>query len=60
MQAEAYISLVKRRKTMNIRQKLKEYAAARKAMRELQALDDHTLADLGISRSQIRAAVLGQ
>ncbi|CAN7502348.1 DUF1127 domain-containing protein [Metarhizobium album] len=45
---------------MNIRQKIKEYAAARKAMRELQALDDHTLADLGISRSQIRAAVLGQ
>ncbi|QRM54415.1 DUF1127 domain-containing protein [Sinorhizobium sp. BG8] len=45
---------------MNIRQKIVEYAKLRKAVRELQSMDDHVLSDLGISRSQIRAAVYGR
>lgn len=45
---------------MTIRQKIKDFAARRRAIRELNMLDDHTLADIGISRSQIRSAVTGQ
>ena len=45
---------------MNIRQKIKDFTARRKAIRELHMLDDHTLADIGISRSQIRSAVVGR
>ncbi|MGF9563580.1 DUF1127 domain-containing protein [Neorhizobium sp. JUb45] len=44
---------------MRIAEKLKNYAANRRAMRELDQLDDRALHDLGISRSTIRAAVLG-
>jgi len=44
---------------MNIRQKLREYAAHRRAIRELSALDDRHLSDLGISRSHIAHAVRG-
>lgn len=44
---------------MNVFAKLKKNAAERRAARELNALDDRALADLGISRSNIRAAVSG-
>ena len=44
---------------MNIFAKLKKSAAERRAVRELGALDDRALQDLGISRSNIRAAVKG-
>ncbi|HSX73555.1 MAG TPA: DUF1127 domain-containing protein [Shinella sp.] len=44
---------------MNVFAKLKKYAADRRAVRELGALDDRTLQDLGISRSHIRSAVAG-
>lgn len=45
---------------MNIRQKIRNYVENRRAMQELQSLSDHALSDIGISRSQIRTAVLGQ
>ncbi len=45
---------------MNIGKKIVEYSRMRKAIRELYALDDHALADIGISRSQIRSAVRGK
>jgi uncharacterized protein YjiS (DUF1127 family) len=45
---------------MKIRQKIVEYAKLRRAVRELSALDDHALSDIGLSRSQIQAAVYGR
>lgn len=45
---------------MNIRKKIAEYARMRKAMRDLHALDDYALSDIGISRSQISSAVRGK
>ncbi|MQW85361.1 DUF1127 domain-containing protein [Sinorhizobium saheli] len=45
---------------MKIRQKIMEYAKMRRAVRELSALNDHALRDIGISRSQIHAAVYGR
>ncbi|AHK43011.1 MULTISPECIES: DUF1127 domain-containing protein [Sinorhizobium/Ensifer group] len=45
---------------MKIRQKIVEYAKMRRAIRELNSLDDHALSDIGISRSQIQAAVYGR
>jgi uncharacterized protein YjiS (DUF1127 family) len=45
---------------MNIRSKIKNYVENRRAVRELQSLSDHALSDIGISRSQIRTAVLGR
>ncbi|ASY64976.1 hypothetical protein SJ05684_c35610 [Sinorhizobium sojae CCBAU 05684] len=45
---------------MKIRQKIMEYATKRRAIRELNALDDHALSDIGLSRSQIHAAVYGR
>jgi uncharacterized protein YjiS (DUF1127 family) len=45
--------------TMNIFAKLKKNVADRRAMRELSALDDRALQDLGISRSNIQSAVKG-
>ncbi|WP_065285016.1 DUF1127 domain-containing protein [Ensifer aridi] len=45
---------------MKIRRKIMEYAQMRRAVRELRALDDHALRDIGISRSQIQAAVYGR
>ncbi|GCA48171.1 MULTISPECIES: DUF1127 domain-containing protein [Sinorhizobium] len=45
---------------MKIRQKITEYVKMRRAVRELNALDDHALSDIGISRSQIQAAVFGR
>ncbi|NLS01320.1 DUF1127 domain-containing protein [Rhizobium sp. P38BS-XIX] len=44
---------------MRMFDKLKQYAENRRAIRELGALDDHALQDLGLSRSRIRSAVLG-
>ncbi|MFB2552674.1 DUF1127 domain-containing protein [Ensifer soli] len=44
---------------MNIRQKISQYASQRRAVRELSALTDRELSDIGLSRSQIRAAVYG-
>lgn len=44
---------------MNIFTKLKKFAAERRAVQELGALDDRALQDLGISRSHIRSAVAG-
>jgi len=44
---------------MNVFAKLKKNAAERRAARELNALDDRALRDLGISRENIRAAVSG-
>ena len=45
---------------MKIRQKITEYVEMRRAVRELNALDDRGLSDIGISRSQIQAAVFGR
>jgi uncharacterized protein YjiS (DUF1127 family) len=45
---------------MNIRKKIRNYVENRRAMQELQSLSDHALSDIGISRAQIRSAVLGQ
>lgn len=45
---------------MNIRQKIKQFAENRRAIRELSQLDDHVLSDLGIARSHIRSAVLSK
>lgn len=44
---------------MNVFAKLKKNAAERRAVRELGALDDRALQDLGISRSNIQSAVKG-
>ena len=44
---------------MNIFAKLKKNAADRRAVRELGALDDRALQDLGISRANIQSAVKG-
>lgn len=45
--------------TMNVFAKIKKFAADRRAIRELGALDDRALQDLGISRSHIQSAVAG-
>ncbi|MBB4234731.1 MULTISPECIES: DUF1127 domain-containing protein [Rhizobium] len=45
---------------MNIRERVKNYAAKRRAIRELSALDDHALADVGLLREEIRGAVQGR
>ena len=45
--------------TMRVFDKIKRFAENRRAIRELGTLDDHVLHDLGISRSRIRSAVLG-
>ena len=47
-------------KTMNIRQKIRNYVENRRAMNELQSLSDHALSDIGLSRGQIRTAVFGR
>lgn len=44
---------------MRVFDRIKQFAANRRAIRELGALDDHVLQDLGLSRSHIRSAVLG-
>ncbi|MBN9046733.1 MAG: DUF1127 domain-containing protein [Rhizobiales bacterium] len=45
---------------MSIRSKLQQYVSRRRALRELGAMDDHLLADIGVSRSQIHNAVNGR
>ena len=45
---------------MNIRQKIRNYVDNRRAIQELQSLPDHALSDIGISRAQIRSAILGR
>jgi len=44
---------------MRVFDKIRRFAENRRAIRELGTLDDHVLQDLGISRSHIRSAVLG-
>lgn len=44
---------------MRVFDKIRRFAENRRAIRELGTLDDHALQDLGISRSHIRSAVLG-
>ncbi|PTM97171.1 DUF1127 domain-containing protein [Mycoplana dimorpha] len=44
---------------MSIRKKIQDIRARRRAIRELNMLDDHSLADIGISRAQIRTVVHG-
>ena len=48
------------RTTMKFREKLKKMVQNRRAFRELSSLDDRTLEDLGVSRSNILAAVEGR
>ena len=55
----AYIVANPKELTMNIIAKIKKNAADRRAVRELNALDDRALQDLGISRSHIQSAVKG-
>jgi uncharacterized protein YjiS (DUF1127 family) len=45
---------------MRFREKLKKMVQNRRAFRELSSLDDRTLEDLGVSRSNILAAVEGR
>jgi uncharacterized protein YjiS (DUF1127 family) len=45
---------------MNIRKKIKTYVENRRAVQELQSLSDQALSDIGLSRGQIRSAVLGR
>lgn len=40
---------------MNIRQKLAQYAAYRRTVNELNALDNHQLRDVGVTRGEIKA-----
>jgi uncharacterized protein YjiS (DUF1127 family) len=59
--ANAYLIIIQtRRKQMNIRQKVQQFVSRRRAIRELGAMDDHLLADIGVSRSQIHSAVFGK
>jgi len=44
---------------MRVFEKIKRFSEQRKAIRELSALDDHVLRDLGISRAHIPYAVSG-
>ena len=44
---------------MNIRQKLAQFAQYRQTVRELSALDNRQLKDLGISRSDIKTIARG-
>lgn len=60
----AYLTLIKQtdriqENVMSIRKKIRNYVENRRAMQELQSLSDHALSDIGISRAQIRSAVLG-
>jgi uncharacterized protein YjiS (DUF1127 family) len=45
---------------MNIRQKIAQFAAYQRAVRELNALDNRQLNDLGITRAEIKTAVRGK
>ncbi len=58
-QESAYLLGNTKELIMNVFAKLKKNVADRRAMRELSALDDRALQDLGISRSNIQSAVKG-
>lgn len=45
---------------MNIRKKVTQYLNRRRAIHQLNQMDDHLLADIGISRSQIDCVVGGR
>lgn len=45
---------------MKIREKFRKYAELRRAVRELESLDDRALHDIGVTRSHIRGAVEGR
>lgn len=45
---------------MNLRKKVNQYINRRRAVYQLNQLDDHLLADIGISRSQIEGIVDGR
>lgn len=45
---------------MNIRQKLAQFAQYQQAVRELSALDNRQLADLGITRGDIKNVARGR
>lgn len=45
---------------MNIKQKLENYRRYRQVVRELNAMDNRELADLGITRGDIHAVALGK
>ncbi|MGY5808949.1 DUF1127 domain-containing protein [Rhizobium sp. LEGMi198b] len=45
---------------MNFRERVKKFAAQRRAIRELSVLDDHALEDVGLQRNEIRKAILGR
>lgn len=45
---------------MKFRERVKKFAAERRAIRELNALDDHALQDVGLQRNEIRSAILGR
>jgi len=45
---------------MNIRQKFAQYAQYQRTIRELNALDNRQLADLGITRSDIKQIARGK
>jgi uncharacterized protein YjiS (DUF1127 family) len=55
----AYLLFNKGVDHMNVFAKLKKNATERRAVRELSALDDRALQDLGISRANIQSAVKG-
>ncbi|WP_312887312.1 DUF1127 domain-containing protein [Rhizobium laguerreae] len=46
--------------TVNIRDRISRYFENRRAIDELNNLDDRTLRELGLRRKEIRKAVLGQ
>jgi uncharacterized protein YjiS (DUF1127 family) len=59
--AIAYFSVINRRgNEMTIRQKIAQFAAYQRAVRELNSLDARQLNDLGITRSDIKSAVRGK
>ncbi len=45
---------------MKIRQIVADYAAKRRAVRELRSLDDRALNDLGLRREDINAVIWGR
>ncbi|MBB3395998.1 DUF1127 domain-containing protein [Rhizobium sp. BK060] len=42
---------------MSIRKKIYDFAARERAIRQLRALDDRSLSDIGLSRGEIRSAM---